>query len=189
MKKLSTYSSSHTPHFPKVPQKLQKCQSIIISPSDTSEKIQACEPARPPPCERRGCRASAVPAPCQPRSLAGGVGGFGRGSNLRASSGTSSSGGDRISSDRRGPQGCGGCRAHRPGICSWGHPQEWPCDRLEEGDSSPPCSSFPCVPGGPRGWAWQPRLASRQSYGQELARLDNLGKPVLCLTCSCKRSS
>lgn len=35
--------------------------------------------------------------------------------------------------------------------CSWGHPQEWPCGRLEEGDNSPPCSSFPCVPGGPRG--------------------------------------
>lgn len=36
--------------------------------------------------------------------------------------------------------------------------------------------------------AWQPRLASRQSYGQELACLDNLGMPVLPLTCSCKRS-
>lgn len=113
MKKLSTYSSSHTLHFPKVPQKLQKCQSIIISPSDTSEKIQAREPARPPsPRSRR--------VPCQPRR--------GRGRTwtrqqprcqLWAPAALAMT---ATASDSRGPQGCGGCGAHSatPGtLGSW----------------------------------------------------------------------
>lgn len=184
MKKLSTYSSSHTLRFPKVPQKLQKCQSIIISPSDTSEKIQAHEPARPP--SPRAEPPGTVPA-SQPRRGRGRIWTRQRPQcQLWAPAALAMT---AISPDSRGPQGCGGCRAHGraprdPGsrgtrrsvlVAGW----------LEEDDNTPPCSLFL---GDPGDVAWQPTLASRQSYGQELSHLDNLEMSVLHLTCSHKHS-
>lgn len=143
MKKLSTYSSSHTLRFPKVPQKLQKCQSIIISPSDTSEKIQAREPARPP--SPRAPRSRRVP--CQPRRGRGRI--WTRQQPRCQLWAPAALAVTAISSDSRrdaeaaghtdgaagtwAPQG-----THRSGLVA-----RW----LEEGDSSPPCSLFPCVPG------------------------------------------
>lgn len=183
MKKLSTYSSSHTLRFPKVPQKLQKCQSIIISPSDTSEKIQDREPARPPsPRSRR--------VPCQPRR--------GRGRTwtrqqprcqLWAPAALAMT---ATASDSWGPQGCGGCGAHSatPGtLGSRGtHRSGLVARWLEEGDNSPPCSLFPACQGDLGDVAWQPMLTPRQSYGQELSCLDNLEMLALHLTCSHKHS-
>lgn len=80
----------------------------------------------------------------------------------------------RLQGTRTRPQG--------PGLP--GDPQEWP-GWLEEDDNTPPCSLFLEDPGDV---AWQPTLASRQSYSQELSRLDNLKMSVLHLTCSHKHS-
>lgn len=138
MKKLSTYSSSHTLRFPKVPQKLQKCQSIIISPSDTSENIQARKPACPPsPRSRR--------VPCQPRRGRGRI--WTRQQPRCQLWAPAALAVTAISSDSRGPQGCGGCGAHGRGPRdpgSRGTHRSGPVARwLEKGDNSPALQLIP----------------------------------------------
>lgn len=184
MKKLSTYSSSHTLRFPKVPQKLQKCQSIIISPSATSEKRRPVR--RHVPSPRASERASAG----YRASLAASPGAW---EDLDAAAAsvpdldTRSSGSDCHFFRFPRPQGCGGCRARRPG----------PRDPLRGtrrsglgagGGRQLPSPQLLPLPGGSRDAAGQAALASRQSSGQELSCLDNLEMSALCLTCSREQS-
>lgn len=100
-----------------------------------------------------------------------------------------------VSSDAHGPQGCGGCRAvqtcpQRPGLPRGQDPQGWACDQVAGGGWQPPALRLAPLraPGDVGDVVWQPTLASRRSYGQELSCLDNLETSGLRLTCSHKHS-
>lgn len=147
MKKLSTYSSSHTLRFPKVPQKLQKCQSIIISPSATSEKRRpVCRHVPSPTRERASERAPGTVPASQPRRGRGRI--WTRQQPLCQIWTPAALAVTAISSDSRGPRDAeaAGHADQAPGTLSGG--PAGVALGLEGGDNSSARSSFPC-PGDP----------------------------------------